>query len=111
MDPTHQSQCINIVKSLKNHPYSFPFLYPVDPVMLGIVDYFEIIKYPMDLGTLDSKLKNNSYNNIQEFKSELDLIWNNCYTYNPPNSDISLMAKKLKQEADILFQKYFDKSV
>jgi hypothetical protein len=42
-----------IIKSLINHKYGWPFREPVDPVALNIPDYPQIIKNPMDLGTIE----------------------------------------------------------
>jgi len=33
-------------------PYAWPFYKPVDAELLGLHDYHEIIKKPMDLGTV-----------------------------------------------------------
>lgn len=47
--------CNGILKELtakKHQPYSWPFLTPVDVEKLGLVDYFDVIKEPMDLGTV-----------------------------------------------------------
>ena len=43
------------------------FLYPVNPIKLGIPDYFTIISNPMDLSTVDKKLRQGIYNNEREF--------------------------------------------
>jgi hypothetical protein len=37
---------------LADHKFSWPFRAPVDAVSLGIPDYLNIIKHPMDLGTV-----------------------------------------------------------
>lgn len=55
-------------------------------VGLGLSDYCFLIKHPMDLGTVSSKLKNNRYENVEEVFDDIQLIWDNCKTYNPPNS-------------------------
>jgi hypothetical protein len=40
-----------VVKQLKSE-YGWIFEEPVDPLKLGLPDYFDVIKYPMDLGTV-----------------------------------------------------------
>jgi len=40
------------LQALKNHKHGWVFNEPVDPIKLGIPDYFQIIKHPMDLGTV-----------------------------------------------------------
>ncbi len=36
--------CLRILHMLKNHKTSWPFKEPVDPIVLNIPNYFEIIK-------------------------------------------------------------------
>jgi len=43
------SQCSFILAQLKKHKSSYPFLIPVDPKRDGVLNYFDIIKEPMDL--------------------------------------------------------------
>jgi hypothetical protein len=43
---------------LKNHVSSGPFLVKVDHIALGIPDYYDVIKEPMDLSTGFSSLLN-----------------------------------------------------
>ncbi|KAF0900537.1 hypothetical protein E2562_032132 [Oryza meyeriana var. granulata] len=49
-------QCGNLLKNIFKHQWAGPFLVPVDAVKLNIPDYFDIIKKPMDLGTIEKKL-------------------------------------------------------
>lgn len=46
--------CKDILNELlsKHTAYAWPFLKPVDAQALQLNDYHEIIKYPMDLGTV-----------------------------------------------------------
>jgi len=45
-----------ILDKLMAQPNAWPFNKPVDPVELKIPDYFDIIRKPMDLGTVKKKL-------------------------------------------------------
>jgi hypothetical protein len=55
---------------------------PVDPVELGIPDYFDIIKNPMDFSTIKKRLNNSNYTNFNEFCKDINLVFNNCILYN-----------------------------
>jgi len=95
-----------MLKSLKRHPDSGPFLHPVDPVALNVPDYFDIIKNPMDLTTLQTNLNSGKYSdNPDNFISDTRLIFSNCYTYNGINSQISEMAKALEKVFENMLKK------
>lgn len=55
---------------------------------LGLLDYCFLIKNPMDLGTVNQKLKDDRYETVEDVFDDIQLIWDNCKTYNPPNSVI-----------------------
>ena len=92
--------CSNTIRLLKKHRDAWPFQVPVDPVNLGIPDYFDIIKKPMDLATIEKKLTNLEYSTAQDFINDTRLIFTNCYLYNPPNSDVVVMAQNLEKAFD-----------
>jgi len=48
-------KCYSIISTIKSHPWSWPFIEPVDPVVLNLPDYFIVITKPMDLGTVSKK--------------------------------------------------------
>jgi Bromodomain len=56
----------------------------------------KVIKQPMDLGTVKTKLENRDYNSHLEFAADMRLIFTNCYKYNPPDHDVVVMARKLQ---------------
>lgn len=76
--------------------YAWPFYKPVDAELLGLHDYFDIIKKPMDLGTVKQKMDNRAYKTATEFAADVRLIFTNCYKYNPPDHDVVAMARKLQ---------------
>eukprot|EP00948_MAST-09A_sp_MAST-9A-sp1_P001472 g1472.t1 len=80
---------------------SRPFSQPVDPVKLGIPDYFDKIKNPMDLGTIRSNLELIQHygSDFQKLVDDLKLVWSNCLLYNSDPvtcKDIRAMANRLK---------------
>lgn len=76
--------------------YNAPFMVPVDPVALGIPEYFKIIKSPMDLSTVRNKLNTGQYENSKEFEADVRLIFKNCYKFNPVGSPVNVMGHKLE---------------
>ncbi|KAL0136261.1 hypothetical protein V8B55DRAFT_1537872 [Mucor lusitanicus] len=73
--------CEKVLIDLKNYTeHSTPFLNKVNK--REAPDYFEVIKKPMDLGTVTKKMKNLSYRSKKEFADDLYLIYDNCLAYN-----------------------------
>ncbi|EEB07604.1 bromodomain protein [Schizosaccharomyces japonicus yFS275] len=98
-DATEMKFCQAVLKELfkKQHEtYAYPFYQPVDPVAFGCPDYFKVIKHPMDLGTMQNKLNHNEYANIKDFEADVNLVFKNCYRFNPPGTPVYLMGKKLE---------------
>jgi hypothetical protein len=58
------------------------FLRPVNPMELGIPDYLDIIKHPMDFGTIKKKLNSFAYRNCKDFTLDVELVFDNCFIYN-----------------------------
>ena len=87
---------------------SYEFLEPVDYINYNIPDYPKIIKYPKDLGSIKNQLENNKYDTIQDFLNDVQLVWDNCHTYNPPMNQVSKAAefceKKFKKEFTKIFK-------
>ena len=53
--------CREILDALRLQPKSGPFNEPVDAIGLGLMDYFDIIRHPMDLGTIAARLNAGDY--------------------------------------------------
>jgi len=87
----------NIFQAVWRHKYAWPFHTPVDPEKLGLPDYYDIIKTPMDLTTIKKKLDGQQYKSAKECIADFDLMFQNCYTYNRPTEDVTIMAKKVQE--------------
>lgn len=90
-------QCEALLKRLMSHQYGWVFNTPVDVVKLNILDYFTIIKHPMDLGTVKNKLTSGTYSCPSEFAADVRLTFSNAMTYNPPGNDVYIMADTLRK--------------
>jgi hypothetical protein len=97
-----KTKCLEVLRVLQGHQHGWVFNSPVDPVELGLPDYFEVIKKPMDLGTIRKKLENNCYHSLDDFYGHVHLTFDNAMVYNPENSVVYNMAKEMKDkfEAD-----------
>ncbi|CAG8950905.1 hypothetical protein HYFRA_00003122 [Hymenoscyphus fraxineus] len=94
--------CDKVLSELKAmSEYSTPFLTKVNK--REAPDYYNVIKTPMDLGTMTKNLKLNKYKSKDEFVADLELIWNNCLKY---NSDIKhplrAKANAMRKDAEKL---------
>ena len=96
-------KCLKILSLLKKHQFSFPFLKPVDPLALQVPDYFDIVKEPMDLGTVERNLRNGLYGMPSQFSSDVRKIWNNSFLYNAKGSDIYHMTITMSNYFEKLF--------
>lgn len=69
-------------KICRQDPESLPFRQPVDPNSLGIPDYFEIVRKPMDLSTIQYKLSSGQYSDPWEYVEDVWLMFDNAWRYN-----------------------------
>uniref|UniRef100_A0A673A9Q9 Bromodomain-containing protein 4-like n=1 Tax=Sphaeramia orbicularis TaxID=375764 RepID=A0A673A9Q9_9TELE len=103
--------CASLVRDMlskKHAAYAWPFYKPVDVDALGLHDYHDIIKHPMDLSTIKVKLENRQYREPQEFAADVRLMFSNCYKYNPPDHEVVAMARKLQDVFEMRFAKMPD---
>ncbi|MXQ93501.1 hypothetical protein E5288_WYG021185 [Bos mutus] len=109
---SEQLKCCNgILKEMfakKHAAYAWPFYKPVDVEALGLHDYCDIIKHPMDMSTIKSKLEAREYRDAQEFGADVRLMFSNCYKYNPPDHEVVAMARKLQDVFEMRFAKMPD---
>uniref|UniRef100_A0A8C0PBA2 histone acetyltransferase n=1 Tax=Canis lupus familiaris TaxID=9615 RepID=A0A8C0PBA2_CANLF len=92
----------------RQDPESLPFRQPVDPQLLGIPDYFDIVKSPMDLSTIKRKLDTGQYQEPWQYVDDIWLMFNNAWLYNRKTSRVYKYCSKLsevfEQEIDPVMQ-------
>ncbi len=91
---------VKAIQSLKRGHDARFYKEPVDPVKLNIPTYFQVIQKPMDLGTIEQKLKSNAYQEPQNVVDDFNLMINNAQTFNGPDHIVSVEGQKLKSTFD-----------
>ncbi|XP_074038438.1 CREB binding protein nejire isoform X4 [Leptinotarsa decemlineata] len=107
-DELRQKLMPTLEKLFRQDPESIPFRQPVDPQTLGIPDYFEIVKRPMDLSTIKRKLDIGQYADPWEYVDDVWLMFDNAWLYNRKTSRVYRYCTKLsevfEQEIDPVMQ-------
>jgi len=75
------------------HEDGWVFNSPVNVVELGLVDYFQVIKQPMDLTSIRKRLENNVYRLLEDFQVDVLLVFDNAMAYNAHGSVVYKMAE------------------
>ncbi|CAN6844951.1 unnamed protein product [Brassica oleracea] len=105
LEPVHPSKKLktansaqifkNLLTKLMKHKFGSIFNTPVDAVKSGLHDYHTIVKKPMDLGTVKTRLSKSWYESPLEFAEDVRLTFNNALLYNPVGHDVHRMAELL----------------
>ncbi|EEF37258.1 transcription factor GTE4 isoform X2 [Ricinus communis] len=106
--------CSALLEKLMKHKYGWVFKSPVDVKGLGLHDYFTIIKHPMDLGTVKTRLNKNWYKSPEEFAEDVRLTFHNAMRYNPKGQDVHVMAEillKLFEDRWVVIKSEFDREM
>lgn len=96
-DELRQALMPTLEKLYRQDPESLPFRQPVDPQTLGIPEYFEIVKKPMDLSTIKRKLDTGQYSDPWEYVDDVWLMFDNAWLYNRKTSKVYKYCSKVCQ--------------
>jgi histone acetyltransferase len=89
------SQLLRLLNDMQNHPSAWPFVQPVSRD--DVADYYEVIKEPMDLATMEIKLEADNYATPEDFTRDAKLIFDNCRKYNNETTPYAKGANKLEK--------------
>jgi len=62
-----------------------------------VPDYYDHIKYPMDLKTMGDRLKKGYYQTRRLFMADMARIFSNCRFYNSPDTEYYRCANSLER--------------
>ena len=88
---------IKEVASSKHREINQYFAHPIDPVFLNIPTYFQLIKKPMDLGTIQTNLDENIYEKAEDFEKDVRLVFSNCYKFFVDNAYLMTCGRLVEE--------------
>ncbi|KAK4561817.1 transcription initiation at TATA-containing promoter protein [Recurvomyces mirabilis] len=101
------SFCLQLLDKITGPQYlsiAIAFLQPVDPTLLDIPTYFDVIKKPMDLSTIQTKLSDGEYEDTTAFKSEFDLVVDNCLLFNSHDNPVYKLGMDLATVIEFMWR-------
>lgn len=84
-------------------PCATPFLDPVSTEEAP--DYHNVVKKPVDLGTIRKRLAENEYQSVAAWAREMSLIWANAEKFNGRDSVLHTVALQIKRAFDKEYRK------
>ncbi|KAF2454754.1 Bromodomain-containing protein [Lineolata rhizophorae] len=86
---------LHLLNDLQNHSSAWPFQQPVNKD--EVADYYDVIKEPMDLATMEEKHEKDLYPAPEDFIKDATLIFNNCRRYNTETTLYAKCANRLEK--------------
>ncbi|XP_071421770.1 bromodomain testis-specific protein [Pithys albifrons albifrons] len=107
----HCNAILKEMFSKKHAAYAWPFIKPADVASSSTGENQGTAKCPTDLGTIKKKMDNFEYSDIQEFATDVRLMFMSFYKHNSPDHEIVAMARKLQDVFEMHFAKIPDEPV
>jgi len=98
LDPDTKRVLLDILALLQSEDGEEIFARPVNPD--DAPGYGLLVKRPMDLGTVRTKLQSRLYAGPADLATDVRLCFDNCLAYNEPSSYYAEEAKRLRQVLD-----------
>lgn len=86
---------LHLLNDMQNNTNAWPFQAPVNKD--EVADYYDVIKEPMDLSTMEEKHEKDLYPNPEDFIRDAMLIFNNCRKYNSETTPYAKAANRLQK--------------
>ncbi|EDR23143.1 ankyrin repeat-containing protein, putative [Entamoeba dispar SAW760] len=105
MTDFNKKLCQEFITWISNNQKIAAFMFPVDEERDGAIGYYKIIKKPMCIENIKTKLSDNKYKTANDFMHDLRQIWKNGMTYNRVGTLYYIYADDLR----VLCEGYWDK--
>ena len=97
-------RCLPVIRKLIGDQFGWVFRDPVDPVVLGLPDYFDVVRHPMNLGLVEMKLQKGEYTDMDSFARDTRLVFENAILYNGEDSEVGEVAAVMLRHFEMDFK-------
>lgn len=82
-----------------NASSAWPFLESINTIIDQVPNYFDIIEKgtERDLGTIKANVEADKYSSVEEIESDIELMLNNCFTFNAPDNQVYKSGEELQK--------------
>ncbi|KAK4058342.1 hypothetical protein OIO90_000500 [Microbotryomycetes sp. JL221] len=89
----------SLLKTLMKEGAAQPFLESIWTIIQYVPNYFDIIPNgnERDLGTIKANLEKDVYTSIEQLEADVDLMLDNCFTYNAPDNQVYKSGEALQK--------------
>ncbi|KIW06239.1 uncharacterized protein PV09_02713 [Verruconis gallopava] len=94
--PTQTKFLLEQIRKAKKTKSALAYLTPVDYVALNIPTYPDIIKNPMDLKTMEEKLKQGKYRTADDLMTDFETMVQNSQIFNGPQHPVAQAGQSLR---------------
>jgi hypothetical protein len=99
------NECLPVIQELIDDQFGWVFHDAVDPIALGLPDYFDVVKHPMHLELVKKKLENAIYCDTDSFAHDVKLVFENAILYNGETSEVGELAKSFLVKFAQIYEK------
>ncbi|TYZ57164.1 hypothetical protein PybrP1_012293 [[Pythium] brassicae (nom. inval.)] len=105
LDSTLRERMEALVVTLLRNELALPFAEPVNPKL--VPGYADVVKTPMDLGTIRMRLGRGLYDQRwEQAVRDVNLVWENCFAFNRLDAEISKCANRLRSVFNRLLEEW-----
>ncbi|KAI1882575.1 hypothetical protein AGOR_G00252170 [Albula goreensis] len=103
--PVDKRKCERLLLRIYCNELSADFQEPISAESMP--EYHRVIKRPMDLSTVKSKLEsqqNPCYRSTEEFVTDVRVIFQNCAEFNEADTEVAAVGKRLEQRPSLFLR-------
>lgn len=78
-----------------------PYMLKIDQEKNLIEDYKRVIKHHISIQDIKNKLSNGEYMTSSQFKSDIDIMWNNLEIFFGKDSEVVICANVIKNDIEM----------